>query len=326
MGLTSGAFQVLMICAAVAGLAGVVRVWPRAAGRRGRHLAGRLGLLLGSQILVIATFLICLNGYFGFISTWSELLGTGRPPAAGSGAAAAAARALANREPSFLVTRTQPGPDPRGALVTASAPGARASRGKPGSRGPGREEPGDSARPGSGPGGTSAGRHQAGPGPGVTGRLLQVSMTGPRTGLTVHDDYVYLPPQYFQRAYAKARFPVVLALTGYPGSAWTLVSRLGLPAEAARLAAAGRLPPAVHVLMGSPALPRDTECTDIPAGPQVETFFAQDVPRLIEQHFRVQSGASGWSALGYSTGGYCAAKLAMLNPYQFRWAVSVAGY
>ncbi len=30
--------------------------------------------------------------------------------------------------------------------------------------------------------------------------------------------------------------------------------------------------------------------------------------------------------LGYSTGGYCAVKLAMLNPYQFGSAVSLAGY
>jgi len=286
----SGAFQVLMIAVAVAGLAAVVWAWPRVGGRGGRNLAGRLGLLAGSQVLVVAAVLVILNGYFGFVSTWSQVLGTDRAPAAGP---ARPARAAAGRAPSFVINRAQPGPDPQGRLLTARP-------------GPGRP---------------------AAPGPAVAGRLLQVSMTGPRTGITVHDDYVYLPPQYYQRAYAHDRFPVVLALTGYPGTAWTLAARLGLPAEAARLVAAGRLPPAVYVLMGSgPALPRDTECTNIPAGPQVETFFAQDVPELVEAHFRVQSGAAGWSALGYSTGGYCAAKLAMFNPYQFRLAVSVAGY
>jgi enterochelin esterase-like enzyme len=318
VGLTSGAFQVLMICVAVAGLAGVVWAWPRVGGRRGRHLAGRVGLLVGSQLLVVTAFLTCLNGYFGFVSTWSQLVGTGRQPIAASGTGRASASAPAAAEPSFLITGVQPGPGPHGRLLTAQAP----------ARPPGCCRPG-SGRPGSGrPGNTPAsGHHPAGPGPAVTGRLLQVSMTGPGTGISVGSDYVYLPPQYFQPAYARARFPVVPALTGYPGSAWTLAARLGLPAEAARLVAAGRLPPAVYVMMGSgPALPRDTECTNVPAGPQVETFFAADVPRLIEQHFRVQVGASGWSALGYSTGGYCAAKLAMLNPYQFRSAVSVAGY
>jgi S-formylglutathione hydrolase FrmB len=290
----SGAFQVLMIGVAVAGLAAVVWAWPRAGGRGGRSVAGRLGLLAGSQVLVVAACLVVLNGYFGFVSTWSQVLGTDRAPVSGPGPSASA---RAPRQPSLLVNRTEPGPDPRGRLLTAAA---RAGR-----------ETGARTRPG----------------PAVTGRLLQVSMTGPRTGITVHGDYVYLPPQYYQRAYARDEFPVVLALTGYPGSAWTLAARLGLPAQAARLVAAGRLPPAVYVLMGSgPALPRDTECTNIPAGPQVETFFAQDVPELIEAHFRVQTGAAGWSALGYSTGGYCAAKLAMFNPYQFRLAVSVAGY
>jgi len=290
----SGAFQGLMIAVAVAGLAAVVWAWPRAAGSGGRNVARRLGLLAGSQVLVVAAFLVVLNGYFGFASTWSQVLDTSRAPAAGPGQPS---RAAARPEPSFLINRTEPGPGPQGQLP-AARPGAR----RPAGRGPGS-------------------------GPAVTGRLLQVSMTGPRTGITVHADYVYLPPQYYQRAYARDRFPVVLALSGYPGSAWDLATRLDLPAEAARLVAAGRLPPAVYVLMGSgPAPPRDTECTNIPAGPQVETFFAQDVPELVEAHFRVQSGAAGWSALGYSTGGYCAAKLAMFNPYQFRLAVSVAGY
>jgi S-formylglutathione hydrolase FrmB len=76
----------------------------------------------------------------------------------------------------------------------------------------------------------------------------------------------------------------------------------------------------------SVAMPRDTECTNIPAGPQVESFFAEDVPRVIEQSFRAQRDAAGWGVLGYSTGGYCAVKLAMMDPYQFKSAVSLAGY
>ncbi len=116
--------------------------------------------------------------------------------------------------------------------------------------------------------------------PSVSGELLQVAMTGPRTGISVSGDYVYLPPQYFQKAYARARFPVILGLTGYPGSAESLVMRLNLPSESAAVAGARRMPPAVLVMMNaSPAMPRDTECTDVPAGPQVQTFFARDVPQ-----------------------------------------------
>jgi enterochelin esterase-like enzyme len=123
------------------------------------------------------------------------------------------------------------------------------------------------------------------------------------------------------------RFPVVLALTGYPNATWSIVRWLRLPATAARLVASGKIRPAVYVMMNvSVALPRDTECTNVPEGPQAETFLAQDVPQAVDQTFRVQTGSKGWAVLGYSTGGYCAAKLAMMNPYQFRAAVSLAGY
>jgi hypothetical protein len=76
----------------------------------------------------------------------------------------------------------------------------------------------------------------------------------------------------------------------------------------------------------SPALTRDTECTNVPAGPQVFSFFSTDVPLALEQTFRVQTGPTGWATLGYSTGGYCAAKLAMMDPGQYSAAISMAGY
>jgi S-formylglutathione hydrolase FrmB len=154
-----------------------------------------------------------------------------------------------------------------------------------------------------------------------------VSIIGRRTGISVAGDYVYLPPQYFQPAYARARFPVVLVMTGYPGSALAIVTRLGVPSTAARLVAARLATPAIYVMMNvSPVMPRDTECTNVPAGPQVESFFARDVPLAIEQAFRAQSSPGGWAAMGYSTGGLCATKLAMLNPRQFPSAVALAGY
>jgi S-formylglutathione hydrolase FrmB len=159
------------------------------------------------------------------------------------------------------------------------------------------------------------------------GKILQVTVSGEHTGIVSAANYVYLPPQYFQPAYAHVRFPVVLALTGYPNATWSIVRWLRLPATAAHLVASGKIRPAVYVIMNvSVALPRDTECTNVPEGPQAETFLAQDVPHAVDQTFRVQTGSAGWAVLGYSTGGYCAAKLAMMYPYQFSAAVSLAGY
>ena len=158
------------------------------------------------------------------------------------------------------------------------------------------------------------------------GYLVRTTVTGQRSRIT-RVVYVYLPPQYFQPAYARARFPVVLAVTGYPGLAGGIIHRLALPAVAARLIADGRARPTVYVMLTvSPLFPADTECTDIPGGPQVASFLAQDVPRAVEQTFRVTATPAGWGVLGYSTGGYCAVKLAMMYPDRFSAAVSMAGY
>ena len=138
---------------------------------------------------------------------------------------------------------------------------------------------------------------------------------------------MYLPPQYFQRAYADRLFPAVLVLTGYPSDPRSEITRLNLPGAVAAGVAKGRLQPTIFVMMFSSVdMPRDTECTDIPNGPQAETFFAEDVPLAVERTFRVATGAGGWAVMGDSTGGYCAVKLAMMHSDRFAAAVSLSGY
>ena len=159
------------------------------------------------------------------------------------------------------------------------------------------------------------------------GEILTVRIQGARTGVVVPRSYVYLPPQYFQPAYARDLFPAVLVLSGYPSDPRSEISRLGLPGAAAAGTAAGRLRPTIFVMMfSSVAMPRDTECTDIPGGPQTGAFFAQDVPLAMEQEFRVASAAGAWAVMGDSTGGYCAVKLAMMHSDRFSAAVSLSGY
>jgi S-formylglutathione hydrolase FrmB len=291
MGLTSVAFLSLMAAAAAGSVGCIVWLWPRLARPGPARVGARIGLIAVSQLLVIATVLTGLNGYFTFYGSWSALFGPGSPRALHVAGTAVLARPI-------TVTGAYPGPVPGGSQRkkpgprTTSAPGARVS-----------------------------------PAPAVAGELLRVNLTGQRTGIGVAADYVYLPPQYFQRAYARARFPVVLALTGYPNDPRSFVNRLALPATAARLVAAGRISPAIYLMMNVSVLPpRDTECTNVPAGPQVESFFAEDVPWAVQRTFRARASASGWAVVGYSTGGYCAAKLAMMYPGQFSSAVSLAGY
>ena len=156
------------------------------------------------------------------------------------------------------------------------------------------------------------------------GRVVAVRIDGARSALSGTAS-VWLPPQYFQPAQAHSQFPAVEVFGGYPGNQQGLVNRMKYPQYLLYEISAHRATPMVLV-MQRPAVtfPRDTECTDVPAGPQALTYFAQDVPAAIAGAFRVQS--TGWGAMGDSTGGYCAAKIAMLHSDVFPAAVTLSGY
>ncbi len=158
----------------------------------------------------------------------------------------------------------------------------------------------------------------------VRGLLESAVIRGPITGLRSRA-HIYLPPQYFQKQYAHTSFPAVEVLTGYPGSPQQLTTRLPYQRLLLRDLHHHTARPMVLVMMRSAVVfPRDTECTDVPGGPQVQTFLAQDVPQQMAHHYRVI--ANGWGAAGDSTGGYCAAKITMMNPSVFHAAASLSGY
>ncbi|MFD0569151.1 alpha/beta hydrolase [Kitasatospora gansuensis] len=162
--------------------------------------------------------------------------------------------------------------------------------------------------------------------PSRVGEIQEIRIPGPSTGLST-DGYVYLPPQYFQAEYADRKFPALIVLTGFPGDAKNLITRLNYPGAALGLIASGRMQPTVLVLMRpSPALPADSECEDIPGGVRSETYFAKDVPRVLAASYRISTGPKAWGMIGNSTGGYCALKLTMRHPEVFPAGVSVSGY
>lgn len=156
------------------------------------------------------------------------------------------------------------------------------------------------------------------------GGVFSTTLQGPTSGLATKA-LVFLPPQYFQSAHANDRFPVVETIAGYPGDVPQLVDHLGYPAALDTALEKKTTRPMILVFM-KPTLapPRDTECTDVPGGPRTLTFFSHDVPMLMKRDLRTTE--AGWGAMGHSTGGYCAAKLAMTNPSQFSTAVSLSGY
>ncbi|MFA1550862.1 alpha/beta hydrolase [Actinomadura chokoriensis] len=157
------------------------------------------------------------------------------------------------------------------------------------------------------------------------GRLDTVDIRGPRSGLHARG-YVYLPPQYFQEGGTR-RFPVAVVFSGYPGAQRNLITQVKVPQTARDEVKGGRIQPMVYVMLRpSMVKGRDTECLDIPNGPQTATFFTQDLPEAVRNSYRVAEGRQGWGVLGLSTGGYCSLKLAMRHSDVFSRAASLSGY
>ena len=158
------------------------------------------------------------------------------------------------------------------------------------------------------------------------GQVRTATMRKPAVG---RDDrmMVWLPPQYSQPAYAHHRFPVVMFLSGQPSSPQTAFHQFAFGSTAAAAIAQHKVQPFVAVfptLMVDP--PRDTECTDIPNGPQAESWLARDVPAYLTSHYRVAPLGLSWTVMGWSTGGFCATKLVAGHPQEFGSAVSFGGY
>ncbi|WP_433857940.1 alpha/beta hydrolase [Streptomyces kronopolitis] len=282
MGLTSRWLECAVAAAAVVCVGLTLWLWPRFAGRGARALLGRLGVIAGTQLVIVAALGLAVNANFQFYASWHELLGLydDAPEAVGKWGDGGAAGPVG---------------DPSKGLVQASGPdGLDTVHGLP--KGP----------------------------PATAGRVESVRIVGKRTR-AVDPAYVYLPPQYFQPQFARQRFPVIVALSGYPGGTFLLGQHLRLPQTAGGLIRAGRMQPTVIVMMRPTiAPPRDTQCVDVPGGPQAETFFARDVPDALRSRYRVGHDPGGWGVLGYSSGGSCALQLAMRHDRTYTSAAALS--
>ncbi|WP_116212762.1 alpha/beta hydrolase [Streptomyces olivoreticuli] len=156
------------------------------------------------------------------------------------------------------------------------------------------------------------------------GTVESVRLVGRRSNV-VEPAFVYLPPQYFQKQYERQRFPVIVAISGYPGGIDNLSKYLQIPKTASELLAGKKMQPTVIVMLRPTiAPPRDTECVDVPGGPQAETYFTKDVPEALRSAYRVGHEASAWGAMGYSSGGTCALELAMRQPSVYPAAAALS--
>ena len=159
------------------------------------------------------------------------------------------------------------------------------------------------------------------------GTVVSIFVPGVHSGLRGAQASVYLPAAYGDPAYASRSFPVVELIPGYPGSPLSWVARLHIAAILDNEMQVGNTVPFIAVMPTSNvSMPRDTECVNVVGGPQVDTYLTEDVRAAVESAFRADSNGQQWGVMGYSTGGYCAANLAMRHPAEFHVAVSLSGY
>ena len=158
------------------------------------------------------------------------------------------------------------------------------------------------------------------------GYLFQTSISGVHSHLT-RDVYVYLPPQYFQKAFRHYRFPVIELLHGSPGYPQAWVDVMGVIPTFLSLLETHPRDAAVLVMPDTDGGVRyGLQCLNNPGGIQDMTFVARDVPEAIAHIARVQPPGRAWGVAGYSEGGYCAANIALQDPNGYGAAGVLSGY
>jgi len=299
MSLNGSLLIVLLILLTLAAFTGVVLLWRRLSGRTWKHLLGRIGVLCGAQLMLVVLLAALSNDYFGFYSSWHDLMGTasqtlnqnkdngvGGTATADNGSGGGSGNGTGNGGPG----------QPRRSLLTVQSTGGLSL-----------------------PGGTN---------PSATGEIQNVTIQGATTGLSTQA-IVYLPPQYFQPAFSGYKFPAAIVSTGYPGDLAALENKLKYPYRLLTGINNRQDKPIVLVMtQPSPSSVNgvDTECTNVPGGPQVNTFWAQDIPAAIEREYsRVTDEPNGWGVIGDSTGGDCALKVVMMNSDRIAVAASLSG-
>ena len=163
----------------------------------------------------------------------------------------------------------------------------------------------------------------------------QAALTGAEIGLRVtgvasrisRKVIIYLPPQYFQRQYARYRFPALELIHGQPGEPQDWMAALDVPATLQTLIAEHLARPAVLVMPdvnGGRAL--SLQCLNEVGGAADDTYVARDVPTFVAARLRVLRPGRSWGIAGYSEGGYCAANLALRHPSRYGFAGVMSGY
>jgi pimeloyl-ACP methyl ester carboxylesterase len=158
-----------------------------------------------------------------------------------------------------------------------------------------------------------------------SGRIGWVTFPGKLSGYT-RRALVYLPPQYGEARYARVRFPVVELFHGTPGSplSWNTVLKISQVADS--LIARHLMGPMVLVMPAINGAGHDyQDCVNSPVLKD-DTYLTVDVRADLLARYRVSHDPYEWGLTGYSSGGYCAANLALRHRGSFGAAAVIEGY
>ena len=157
----------------------------------------------------------------------------------------------------------------------------------------------------------------------------ETTFRGPVSGLT-SQVYVWTPPQY--AAQPHAYFPVLELLHGVVGSPDGWIGPMNVVQHLEAAEGSGKVFPYILVVPEVTPVAGHTwpwnneECSNVPGDANVDDWLTQDVRSMVIDDFRAEPAADAWGLMGYSTGGFCAAKLVLQHPDRYRAAVSLSGY
>jgi S-formylglutathione hydrolase FrmB len=155
------------------------------------------------------------------------------------------------------------------------------------------------------------------------GAVSEVDIPAHVSQFAARRGWVYLPPAYL--AHPRARLPVLVLLSGQPGSPrdWLDGGRLdsvldGFAAAHAGLAPVVVIPDHLGAVLANPL------CLDSRLG-KVETYLSVDVPAWIKAVLDVDQDPRHWAIGGYSQGGTCALQLGVRAPHVYPTFIDVSG-
>lgn len=161
--------------------------------------------------------------------------------------------------------------------------------------------------------------------------IIKKIITGENSGVT-DTVYVVLPPKITKELQSNSDFTqvkedyrVTELFSGYPGVPATWIGALKGITTLEELENSHQIPQTIAIIPAINVAPHeDTECMNYRGGPQVETWLTKDMQLFAQRFIGIDNRP--WSTFGYSTGGWCAAEIAVRHQDQYSAAISLAGY